>query len=795
MIAHIREKDKEEQAVSIHCQETAGLCAGYAESIGAGSIGKLQGLLHDVGKLTENFKKYIRQESNMHRGEIDHSYAGAKYLCEFANRVDSRKYGAVSELVSHTILSHHGIHVWLVHDGSQWLDYALKRLGKDENYGEVLEHIGEVVSEDEMLQLLDIAVDEYKKLSERMKVLAKQTSQDKKAQKQSYAFYKGMLERFLQSCLIDADRTNTADFMNDDQTEKNFDSNLVWKSMADRMKEKCEIFSRASDDISKQRCNISDRCADFAQHLVGACRLIVPTGGGKTLSSLRFAIDYCRKHGKKKIIYTAPYMSILEQNSDVLREIVGEEYFTEHHSNLLAELETKEELCEYELRTEKWDTPVIATTMVQFLNALFLGKSSAVRRMHRLAEAVLIVDEVQSIPLKCVHLFNLSVNFLTHICGTTVVLCSATQPTVEQTEFPLLLDVSCSMTGDTSHDFDVFRRTEIISEVSPYGFSYEEAADFCARKFIEKGNLLLIVNTKAAAKIMCTKMREHCPEAVVLHLSTNLCPAHRREKIKEMRRMLEPSCTKPLICVTTQLIEAGVDISFRCVVRSLAGLDSIAQAAGRCNRNGELLDPCPVYIIKLKEESVGRLEGVQTAQQITQRMIDCKEISDYLSQEAQSQYFQLLYKQEKDKLSYPVESEKTDTNLVELLSLNRNAFKMSGLSKDKSKCFSVQAFKTAGSLFQVIDSKTQDVIVPYNEEAKAIIEELDSDVFADRYRNLRRIAQKFTVSVYDGQKRTLIDNGAVRILRMGVTALEERFYDKKDYGVTTEGAEMELLMF
>lgn len=794
MIAHIREKDKEEQSVANHCKETADICARHAGSINATHIGVLQGLLHDVGKFTEKFSKYIRNEIRIRRGEIDHSYAGAKYLCELAEQTDAENSVAVSELIAHTILSHHGIHDWLIHSDSEYCDYALERLNKDDNYVEILDHIGEVATSEQVLGLLEKAGNEYKAICEGMKKLANQTSQDNGKRRQSYAFYKGMLERFLQSCLIDADRTNTENFMGDTQTEKIFDVTAVWEIMADRMRKKCDAFAIRSDAISRQRCNISDRCATFAKHPVGVCRLIVPTGGGKTLSSLRFAIDYCRTHGKKKIIYTAPYMSILEQNSDVFRDIVGAEYFTEHHSNILAEIDTEEEICEYEFRTEKWDMPVIATTMVQLLNVMFLGRNGAIRRMHRLAEAVLIIDEVQSIPLKCLHLFNLAINFLTHVCGTTVVLCSATQPAVEYVEFPLLLDEVSSMTGDTAHDFEVFRRTSIIPEVLSYGFTNEEAADFCKDKFTQNGNLLLIVNTKAAAKMMFAKIAERCPKATVMHLSTNLCPAHRREKIEQMKHMLDSKKTQPLICVTTQLIEAGVDISFRCVVRSLAGMDNIAQAAGRCNRNGESTETCPVYVIKLKEEYISRLEGMQTAQQITQRIIDSNDISDYLSQQAQSLYFQLLYRQEKGKLSYPVKYEQMDTDLVELLSLNRNIFKVSGLSCDK--CFSVQAFKSAGGLFQVIDSNTQDVIVPYNDEAKAILDELDSDIFdAERYRELRRIAQKYVVGVYAGQKRALDDNGAVRILRTGALALEERFYDKNDYGVTTEGAEMELLIF
>ena len=601
-----------------------------------------------------------------------------------------------------------------------------------------------------------------------------------------------MLERFLQSCLIDADRTDTADFMSDSSTENTYDTKALWNTMSDRMQAKCDRFAERTDPISVQRCSISDRCAAFAKHPVKCCRLIVPTGGGKTLSSLRFAIEYCKKYGKQKILYTAPFMSILEQNSDEIRGIAGDENFTEHHSNLLAEIETREELAEYELRTEKWDAPVIATTMVQLLNTLFSGKSSCVRRMHRLSDAVIIIDEVQSIPLKCVHLFNLAVNFLTHICGAVVVLCSATQPTMEQTDYPLLLDADSSMTGDTAEDFAAFHRTDVISSVTPYGFTYEETADFCAEKYTESGNLLLIVNTKAAAKTLFHCMQVRCPDAMVMHLSTNLCPAHRREKIAAMRAALKAG--QPLICVTTQLIEAGVDISFRCVVRSLAGLDNAAQAAGRCNRNGESQTPCPVYLIKLKEENVSRLEGVQAAQRITQSVLDHEGLTDYLSYEVQSKYFELLYHDEQQKLSYPNPTEPKEPmlTLLELLSLNR--YYISDMPKEMKRKlqFSAQAFKTAGILFEVIDSRTQDIIVPFNDDAKQLIEELDGDLSPEQCREHLRRAQKYTVSIYNLRK--LDEIGAVRKLLSGVIALEPRFYDA-DCGIVTEGAEQEVLIF
>ena len=449
-VAHI---GSEEQTVREHCLKTALLSSKYAATIKAEKIGMLQGILHDAGKLTAKFQEYIRGESKKRRGEIDHSYAGAKYVCELAGKNQD-----VALLIAHTILSHHGLHDWLDRDDE---DYCTSRVQKTEDYQEVQVNIGELISEKDALSLLNHAAEEYKALENNIRKLCEK-------KKRTYAFYFGMFERFLESCLVDADRTNTADFMSGISSEKQYDIVSVWEAALKRMNEKCAEFSKCTDVISQQRCNISDRCAAFAKNKVGACRLIVPTGGGKTLSALRFALEYCIEHGTQKIVYTAPFMSILEQNSEEIRKIIGDENLVEHHSNFVAEIEGQEELQEYELRTEKWDSPVIATTMVQLLNTLFSGKSSAVRRMHRLSNAVIIIDEVQSLPLKCIYLFNLAVNFLTHICGSTVILCSATQPALEQIEYPILLDEVDSMTGDVKEDFEVFRRTKIIPEVTPY---------------------------------------------------------------------------------------------------------------------------------------------------------------------------------------------------------------------------------------------------------------------------------------------------------------------------------------
>ena len=771
--AHISEDKLREQSVKEHCLATAGLCAEYCALFDAENIGRLCGLLHDVGKLCVDFDDYIREKNSMKRGSIDHSYAGAKYITELADR----EHSAAARLIARVIISHHGIHDWVDDDGR---DYFNMRIANDERYEEIKSNIHLIADEAEILALLDKAAKEYAEIKQKIKNIY-QTMEEA-------AFYFGLLERMIESALMDADRSDTAAFMDNIEMPESKGDKKLWEEMQKKLQNKLDGFSGQTDAISLQRRSISDRCAAFAKKDVHICRMIVPTGGGKTLSSLRFAIEYCIEHGMNKIVYTAPFMTILEQSSKEIREVSDDENFIEHHSNALAEKDDDvEEYKDYELHTERWDKPVIATTMVQLLNTFFLGKSSSVRRFHRLAKSVLIIDEVQSLPLKCVNIFDLALNFLAYICGTVVVLCTATQPATDDVKCPIIIDEEESMTGDHSKDFEVFKRTEIIPFKAPYGYSYEEAAEFCAEKFEQNNNLLVIVNTKSSALKLYKLIKENVGDgAVIMHLSTNMCPKHRREKIDQLRSLLNEN--KPVICVTTQLIEAGVDISFRCVVRSAAGLDNIVQAAGRCNRHGENAEKCPVYIVKLKEEKLGSLKDIKTAQDITQHMTEYGKYTDLSSPQAVSDYFKKLYDMENGNLSYSVLKEET---LLNLLALNKNWYEMLPNPKTCSKLES-QAFKTAGALFKVIDENTQDVIVPYNDDAREIIRELESGE-CDIPKTLRK-AQKYMVSVYNGTERKLYENHAIRTLPSGAVVLDKSYY-KDEFGVDLEGSEHELLEY
>ena len=758
----------------------------------------LQGILHDAGKLCTAFTEYIRGKSDAKRGEIDHSYMGAKYLANLAIEMykESRLNPDAALLIGRTILSHHGLHDWLTEDGENYFEKRTSIIKQDK---EVECALPEIVSDGTLKKYYQESVKEYDAMQQKMEQLYKEMIAKGEKEKRELsgdakcvipAFYQGFLERLMQSILMDADQTDAANFNDDIVYTSPKEPTGVWNNMEKQMQKKCTAFRKKTDLISRRRMNISDRCAAFANHDVKICRLVVPTGGGKTLSALRFAIEYSQKHNVNQIFYIAPFNSILEQNSDVIREIAGEENFLEHHSNVFSRLEENEneteKLSTYQMRTERWDVPVIATTLVQFLNALFDGKSSSVRRMHHLCRAVIIIDEVQAIPAKCIHLFNLAMNFLTHICGSTVVLCSATQPCLEQAEYPILLDEQESMTADFQADFDAFRRT-VLHSAGKKSFSYEEAAKFCTQQYQENGNLLLVVNTKQAALTMFQKLKErNGASATVLHLSTNMCPVHRRTVIQQMREQLETQ--QPLICVTTQLIEAGVDISFRCVVRSMSGLDHAAQAAGRCNRNGEY-DCCSVYLIQLEEEKLAAaLKQIEKEQEITKKILFFHEKEDLLHPQIMQNYFEGYLTTFQNQFSYPLPDSDHET-LLRLLSTNSNNAKRAEAQMHGSLPLRLknhmQAFRTAGKKFQVIAEQTTDILVPYGAGEELILD-LNGKLYENAFPKLLRKAQQYLVSVYSGTLKALEAKDALIQLESGVLALKSGFYSSEQ-GICVDG--------
>ena len=798
--AHISDDKTRVQTVAEHCRETAELARKFGSVCGLSKMGALSGLTHDTGKLTDTFNSYIRGESSIGRGEIDHSFAGAKYISGLFSGSENRGWAKAAEMIGHVIVSHHGLHDWC---SQRHNDYYRERISKNDDFEQIVAEINRDFDIEEINSLMSEAAVEY--LSVIDKIKAMEQSVNSKDKDTVRGFYLGMTERLLESILIDADRTNTAEYMENKKIGIECDAEALWDRMKHNLdKMLCEL-NKNSDAISRQRRDISERCLKFSENDVGICKLVVPTGGGKTLSSMRFAIEYCKRRKMEKIIYIAPFMSILEQNSDVIRSLAGDEFFLEHYSDAVQEKYEKcdgNEYQDYELRTEMWDSPVIATTMVQFLNTLFLDKTTSVRRFHRLSKAVIIIDEVQSVPRNCVYPFNLAMNFLSRICGASIVLCSATQPPFDaMPRFPLLLDENSSMTGKTEEDFEMFSRTEIIPKLDVGGYSYSGAADFAIDCFRENGSVLFITNTKRAAREIYSELKSRFSETdnppELIHLSTNMCPQHRRDVLRKMTETTGDK--KPIICVTTQLIEAGVNVSFGCVIRSLAGMDNAAQAAGRCNRSGEYHRICPVYIIELCEEKLGNLQEIQEAKDASRQLLynmEKKGEKDCLSPDTMSEFFGLLFRaiqsENSERMCYPMPEAKT--NLVDLLSVNSLNTALLPPDCKRSLRYCMQAFKTAGSNFSVIDEKTTDIFVPYNDEAKILLSQMDSGLsYADALDCLRK-AQKYIVGIYPNMWKKLTDAGAVVELKNGGYCLREEFYSS-EFGVSDEPSEMPFINY
>ena len=342
------------------------------------------------------------------------------------------------------------------------------------------------------------------------------------------------------------------------------------------------------------------------------------------------------------------------------------------------------------------------------------------------------------------------------------------------------------MTADFQADFDAFRRT-VLHSAGKKSFSYEEAAKFCTQQYQENGNLLLVVNTKQAALTMFQKLKERNSEfATVLHLSTNMCPAHRRTVIQQMWEQL--AAHQPLICVTTQLIEAGVDISFRCVVRSMSGLDHAAQAAGRCNRNGEY-DCCSVYLIQLEEEKLAAaLKQIEKEQEITKKILFFHEKEDLLHPQIMQNYFEGYLTTFQNQFSYPLPDSDHET-LLRLLSTNSNNAKRAEAQMHGSLPLRLknhmQAFRTAGKRFQVIAEQTTDILVPYGAGEELILD-LNGKLYENAFPKLLRKAQQYLVSVYSGTLKALEAKDALIQLESGVLALKSGFYSSEQ-GICVDG--------
>jgi len=814
-IAHLRKSDKQAQDLWKHLEEVSELAGQFAEKVGLMGCGELIGLLHDLGKASEEFQNYIKSaegiidpdkddyvDAGAMRGKIDHSSAGAQII--YNNLSKKGPEGIIAaQILSLCIASHHSGMIDCVSlDGDDNFTRRIKKSDDKTHTNEALSNLDP--EENRKLQSLLTNESLIKQLIAQLKGL-KETNESQ----QTMAFKCGLLTRFLFSCLIDADRLSTTDFeFPGNKKLRNGNKYPSWEILIERFNSK-KFESKNEVDVLRDR--VSHQCFEFAKKPKGLYQLTVPTGGGKTFASLRFALNHAKHHGMERIFYVIPYTSIIDQNAEEVRKILEDKdeagnyldkIVLEHHSNLTPDEETKRQ----NLLSENWDAPVVFTTQVQFLEALYSSGTRGARRMHQLANSVIIFDEVQTIPVRCVHLFNLAVRFLVQGCDSTIILCTATQPLldrIEPVQRSLTITPEQQMIEDVKTLFRRLKRVEIHDKRKVGGWTENEVAELAEEEVQTNHSVLIVVNTKTSAQNLYRQLRG-IKTAEAYHLSTNMCPAHRMDVLKTIKDRLEDK--KPTICVSTQLIEAGVDIDFGAVIRYLAGLDSIAQAAGRCNRHG-LRPTGNVYIVNPQDEDLTKLDDIRIGKENAERVLDEYKIDpnkfdeDILSPAMMNLYYTYYFYARKEKMNYPVGSNSVvgrEDNLFDLLSNNRLSVQEHERIHGSPPALPLrQSFQTASKAFRAIDSPTRGIIVPYGEKGKKIINDLCSAFDLDKQYGLLKKAQRYSVNVFPRTFEELGRQTAIHEAQegTGVFYLDAQYYSD-DIGLSTKIVnEMEILTF
>ncbi len=791
--AHTDPESGRIQSLAEHVGNVASLCERFAAPLHLNQTARLIAILHDMGKGTPQFQAYLTDDKS--KKTHPHAPAGAIFAYErWFSGNEGRKRAA--QIIALCVYGHHTGLIDCV-DNMYNLHFsdAMQQDRYNLHYDEAVAYFTEnIVSLRELDGLFDAACEELGHFRDKPK---------------KGTFYDGLTTRLLLSMLIDADRYDTACFAYGENALAK-PPVPIWNELLGLLNAYTGAQFSFRTPIDQIRGEIAASCGSASGRVPGVYRLTVPTGGGKTLSSLRFALGHAACHDMERIFYVIPFNTILDQNARDIREALkGYDGILEHHANVVVEDEAEQK--QYRHLTERWDSRIILTSMVQFLNALYRCENTNARRMHRLTRSVIIFDEIQALPRKCKMLFERAVNFLVIYCGCTVLLCTATQMEFSNIVMPEDNELMGSR-EDLSRLYDVFERVRWIPELCP-SLTNEAAAHKLRDLMRLYGSVLTIVNTKAVAwdvyrqtvellkelgmrpvtvdcrldkeTVMQLAKKSTAEDVLCIHLSTMLCPAHRLAYISFMKAWLAGGGRT--LCVSTALIEAGINISFPAVVRSLAGIPSIVQAGGRCNRSLEY-KVGSVYIWEFKEEVLKNLPEIDNGKACTRKLYhkNPDDFAHLCKPDGLREYFAVESCYSKKTEKYPC---KLFGNLVDLFSVN-TAF-ASGLSVP----FPLkQAFRTAGSIFRVIDESTHAIVVPY-EEGEAVIGGLLSQSDMKQRALLLTQAQRYSVNVYDYMAKQLEEKGAIYpIGDTGVIALKAEYYDPEQ-GLNTMGHELEPMYF
>lgn len=615
-----------------------------AESLHSREWAYVAGLWHDLGKYRPGFQQYIRQVNGQEahiEGKLPsssdktHSAAGAIH----ALRTLEARFGAtgtsLARVLAYVIAGHHaGLSDWVA-----GLDRRLLGTGAPDSEKEYAQALAKCSEHDP--ELLDLPAD-FVLPAALAAIPGPKTEQP---------LTTSLWIRMLFSALVDADFLDTERFLNEGKAgaRDGFQPLATYDTMLTahlaELAAQSARSGRANDPVMQARTRVLAQCIAKSGLSPGVFTLTVPTGGGKTLSSLAFALRHARAHGKRRVIYAIPYTSIIEQTADVFSRIFGNEQVVEHHSQ--ADTDERDETLRSRLACENWDAPLVVTTNVQLFESLFAARTSRCRKLHNIANSVIVLDEAQLLPPDFLQPILDALSVLIAHYGVTLVLCTATQPTL--TDAPRFdprqslrgLPSATRIVDDEASLFEVLKRVEIEW---PSDLHTPLTIDALVLRLVEHECVLVIVNTRNDASEVVTRLDTATGNST-LHLSAAMCGQHRADVIEQIRRRLrarrDGSDTRPLRVVSTQLVEAGVDIDFPVVFRALAGLDSIAQAAGRCNREGLLPRDGKGRVVVFVRDIPKPLHQVRTAAQATRTVVQGG--GDALSHSAFERYFPLFY--------------------------------------------------------------------------------------------------------------------------------------------------------
>lgn len=693
-VAHLQEE--REQTVKEHLEGTAKLSGEFAKKFGKEEWGYCCGYLHDIGKYSVEFQHKIRENGNE---QIDHSTAGAKVCVE---------KGGLYPIMSYCIAGHHA---------------GLPNYGSSQDGG----------FESTLMGRMKKTLKDYSAYQDEIEIPKVTTVPIAYGETKNPDFSLSVFIRMLYSCLVDADFLDTEAFMKKGEIKRDTGESIeILLQKLEKYVSKW-LLNKEINTVNGRRTEILRNCLEARKREKGLFRLTVPTGGGKTVASLAFALRHAVYNNMDRIIYVIPYTSIIEQNAQIFRSILGDENVLESHCNV--DYGDSEEWNPMKLAAENWDKPVVVTTNVQFFESLFGNKSSKCRKLHNIANSVIIFDEVQMLPADYLKPCIAMIEELVSSFGVSAVLCTATQPAL-QPFFQSGIS-AYELCPRMEEQFAFFKRTTFqnLDKISEEDLIEKLSGEYQA---------LCIVNTKKKAQALYKALKGQG----VFHLSTSMYPKHRKRVLEEVRRCLNNG--ERCLVLSTSLVEAGVDLDFQSVYRQLAGIDSVIQAAGRCNREGKRSpEESNVYVFRFEEQEriLGQRKQIEAAKTLV------SEGKDISALETIEEYFKFLY--------HLKSSELDKKNIMA---------QFKGI-----KC----NFPKVAEDFKMIENDTKTVFIPIEEEAQDLLQQLKYQGFT---KTSMRKAGQYSVTLYDDVIEKMEAAGMIELVAENIND----FYELKDKERYTE---------